>query len=93
LAVVTEGNKGIGLEICRKLASNEVLVILAAGYEKNSLEAVQKFKERDGDDPSISQGGLDEDEPATKRARGGGGNGGDDHGGSTTTSGTGPAGS
>ncbi|KAF6157005.1 hypothetical protein GIB67_039766 [Kingdonia uniflora] len=39
----------------------------------------------------LVKGGLDEDDPATKIARGGGGNGGDDHGGSTVASDTGPA--
>ncbi|KAF6149004.1 hypothetical protein GIB67_009623 [Kingdonia uniflora] len=44
-AVVTGGNKGIGFEICRKLASNGILVILAARDEKRGLKAVQKLKE------------------------------------------------
>ncbi|KAF5951358.1 hypothetical protein HYC85_009302 [Camellia sinensis] len=44
IAVVTGGNKGIGLEICRQLASNEVMVILTARDEKRGTEAVEKLK-------------------------------------------------
>ncbi|XP_020084214.1 (+)-neomenthol dehydrogenase-like isoform X2 [Ananas comosus] len=45
IAVVTGGNKGIGLEICRQLASNGVRVILTARDEKRGLEAVEKLKQ------------------------------------------------
>ncbi|CAI0379519.1 unnamed protein product, partial [Linum tenue] len=50
-AVVTGGNKGIGFEICRQLASNGVLVVLTARDENRGLQAVQKL--RDGD-PALS---------------------------------------
>ncbi|KAK4851287.1 hypothetical protein QYF36_013866 [Acer negundo] len=40
-AVVTGANKGIGLEICRQLASNGIAVILTARDEKKGTEAVQ----------------------------------------------------
>ncbi|KAF5952549.1 hypothetical protein HYC85_010493 [Camellia sinensis] len=40
IAVVTGGNKGIGLEICRQLASNEVMVILTARDEKRDSASV-----------------------------------------------------
>ncbi|PIA49515.1 hypothetical protein AQUCO_01300364v1 [Aquilegia coerulea] len=43
-AVVTGGNKGIGLEICRQLASNGILVILTARDEKRGTEAVESLK-------------------------------------------------
>ncbi|PHT40593.1 Short-chain dehydrogenase/reductase 2b [Capsicum baccatum] len=43
-AVVTGGNKGIGLEICRQLASHGVLVILTARNEKKGIEALEKLK-------------------------------------------------
>ncbi|KAF3641348.1 putative bifunctional protein FolD 4, chloroplastic-like [Capsicum annuum] len=43
-AVVTGGNKGIGLEICRQLASHGVLVILTARNEKRGIEALEKLK-------------------------------------------------
>ncbi|XP_016551346.1 short-chain dehydrogenase/reductase 2b-like isoform X2 [Capsicum annuum] len=38
-AVVTGGNKGIGFEICRQLASHRVLVILTARNERRGIEA------------------------------------------------------
>ncbi|KAH7840834.1 hypothetical protein Vadar_022299 [Vaccinium darrowii] len=44
VAVVTGSNKGIGLEICKQLASNGVIVILTARNENQGLEAVQNLK-------------------------------------------------
>ncbi|GMH10494.1 hypothetical protein Nepgr_012335 [Nepenthes gracilis] len=44
IAVVTGGNKGIGLEICRQLVSKGVTVILTARDEKRGLEAVEGLK-------------------------------------------------
>ncbi|GFP82707.1 (+)-neomenthol dehydrogenase, partial [Phtheirospermum japonicum] len=43
-AVVTGANKGIGLEICRQLASQGVSVVLTARNEKRGLEAIEKLK-------------------------------------------------
>lgn len=43
-AVVTGGNKGIGLEICRGLASNGIRVILTARDEKKGIKAVEQLK-------------------------------------------------
>ncbi|XP_059664081.1 salutaridine reductase-like [Cornus florida] len=43
-AVVTGGNKGIGLEICRQLASNGIAVILTARDEKKGIEAIDNLK-------------------------------------------------
>ncbi|KAK9145096.1 hypothetical protein Sjap_004999 [Stephania japonica] len=43
-AVVTGGNKGIGYEVCRQLASNGVLVVLTARDEKRGTEAVESLK-------------------------------------------------
>ncbi|RLM78140.1 hypothetical protein C2845_PM12G10510 [Panicum miliaceum] len=40
VAVVTGGNRGIGLEICRQLASSGVMVVLTARDEKRGAEAV-----------------------------------------------------
>ncbi|WMV11391.1 hypothetical protein MTR67_004776, partial [Solanum verrucosum] len=40
IAVVSGGNKGIGLEICRQLASKGIVVILTARDEKKGNEAV-----------------------------------------------------
>ncbi|XP_042515268.1 salutaridine reductase-like [Macadamia integrifolia] len=42
--VVTGASKGIGLEICRQLASNGVTVVLTARDEKKGVEAVEKLK-------------------------------------------------
>lgn len=44
-AVVTGANKGIGLEICRQLASKEIKVVLTARDEKRGIEAAEKLKE------------------------------------------------
>lgn len=44
-AVVTGGNKGIGFEICKQLASKGITVILTARDEKRGLEAVDKLKQ------------------------------------------------
>ncbi|KAH7578367.1 hypothetical protein JRO89_XS01G0373200 [Xanthoceras sorbifolium] len=41
IAVVTGANKGIGLEICRQLASNGVVVILTARDNKRGHEAIK----------------------------------------------------
>ncbi|XP_052209103.1 salutaridine reductase-like [Diospyros lotus] len=43
-AVVTGGNKGIGLEICRQLASEGVVVVLTARDERKGARAVEDFK-------------------------------------------------
>ncbi|KAK3141972.1 hypothetical protein QOZ80_4BG0340520 [Eleusine coracana subsp. coracana] len=43
IAVVTGGNKGIGLEVCRQLAGNGVTVVLTARDEKRGTEAVEKL--------------------------------------------------
>ncbi|GLT60683.1 hypothetical protein SLA2020_334390 [Shorea laevis] len=44
-AVVTGANKGIGLEICKQLASQGVTVVLTSRDEKKGMEAVEKLKE------------------------------------------------
>ncbi|KAI3888835.1 hypothetical protein MKX03_002367 [Papaver bracteatum] len=43
-AVVTGGNRGIGFEICRQLASNGISVVLTARDVTKGLEAVEKLK-------------------------------------------------
>ncbi|XP_024994127.1 (+)-neomenthol dehydrogenase-like [Cynara cardunculus var. scolymus] len=43
VAIVTGGNKGIGLEICRQLALNDITVILTARNESRGVEAVEKL--------------------------------------------------
>ena len=42
--MVTGGNRGIGLEICRQLASNGVLVVLTARDEKKGSQAVEELQ-------------------------------------------------
>lgn len=46
IAVVTGGNKGIGLEICKQLASSsdDLLVVLTARDEQKGLQAVHDLK-------------------------------------------------
>ncbi|GAB4861806.1 (+)-neomenthol dehydrogenase [Ancistrocladus abbreviatus] len=44
-AVVTGANKGIGLEICRQLASKGVVMVLTARDERRGKEAVENLKE------------------------------------------------
>ncbi|XP_060218667.1 (+)-neomenthol dehydrogenase-like isoform X2 [Lycium barbarum] len=44
-AVVSGGNKGIGYETCRQLASKGVVVVLTARDEKRGLEAIGRLKE------------------------------------------------
>ncbi|KAI3985351.1 hypothetical protein MKX01_033665 [Papaver californicum] len=43
-AIVTGGNKGIGFDICRQLASNGISVVLTARDVIKGLEAVEKLK-------------------------------------------------
>ncbi|KAM0824838.1 hypothetical protein ACQ4PT_046174 [Festuca glaucescens] len=44
IAVVTGGNKGIGFEVCRQLASDGVTVVLTARDETRGTVAVEKLK-------------------------------------------------
>ncbi|KAJ9173574.1 hypothetical protein P3X46_016694 [Hevea brasiliensis] len=44
IAIVTGGNKGIGFEICRQLASKGIMVILTARDAKKGNEALVKLK-------------------------------------------------
>lgn len=44
LAVVTGGNKGVGLEVCRQLAVQGVTVILTARDEKRGKDAVESIR-------------------------------------------------
>ncbi|TYH10291.1 hypothetical protein ES288_A07G166800v1 [Gossypium darwinii] len=43
-AVVTGANKGVGLEICKQLAQNGIMVVLTARDEKRGLEALESLK-------------------------------------------------
>ncbi|KAL6903757.1 hypothetical protein ACP4OV_004570 [Aristida adscensionis] len=44
IAVVTGGNKGIGLEVCRQLAVNGVTVVLTARDEARGAAAVERLR-------------------------------------------------
>ncbi|KAL6638108.1 hypothetical protein ACP70R_025680 [Stipagrostis hirtigluma subsp. patula] len=44
IAVVTGGNKGIGLEVCRQLASNGITVVLTARDEARGVAAIEKLR-------------------------------------------------
>src|SRR5262245_31980085 len=46
IAVVTGGNKGIGLEICRQLAGRGVNVVLTARDESRGLAATQRLQDQ-----------------------------------------------
>lgn len=41
---MTGANKGIGFEICRQLASKEIMVILTSRDERRGVEAQEKLK-------------------------------------------------
>ncbi|KAL7609957.1 hypothetical protein Lser_V15G09843 [Lactuca serriola] len=61
VAVVTGGNKGIGLEICRQLASNGVTVVVTARNENRGIEAIENLKVSGHDDVVFHQ--LDVKDP------------------------------
>ncbi|GLT84550.1 hypothetical protein SLE2022_027740 [Rubroshorea leprosula] len=63
-AVVTGANKGIGLEICKQLASHGVTVVLTARNEKRGMEAAEKLRES-GLSEYIVFHQLDVPDPAT----------------------------
>uniref|UniRef100_I1PNB1 Uncharacterized protein n=1 Tax=Oryza glaberrima TaxID=4538 RepID=I1PNB1_ORYGL len=44
VAVVTGGNKGIGLEVCRQLAADGITVVLTARDETRGVEAAEKLR-------------------------------------------------
>ncbi|KAF8704016.1 hypothetical protein HU200_031500 [Digitaria exilis] len=46
IAVVTGGNKGIGLEVCRQLAASGITVVLTARDETRGAAAVEKLREQ-----------------------------------------------
>ncbi|CAH2063271.1 unnamed protein product [Thlaspi arvense] len=65
-AVVTGANKGIGLEICRQLASNGIIVVLTSRDEQRGLEAVETLKKELGvSDQSLIFHQLDVSDPAS----------------------------
>ncbi|KAJ8568338.1 hypothetical protein K7X08_027871 [Anisodus acutangulus] len=65
IAVVTGGNRGIGLEICRQLASKGVVVILTARDEKKGAEAIDTLKESGLSNYYVNFHQLDVTEPSS----------------------------
>ncbi|XP_062219770.1 salutaridine reductase-like [Phragmites australis] len=63
VALVTGGNRGMGFEICRQLASNGLTVVLTARNEKRGTEAVDKLRELGLSDVVFHQ--LEITEPAS----------------------------
>jgi (+)-neomenthol dehydrogenase len=63
VAVVTGGNKGIGLEICKQLASSGITVVLTARDEKRGTAAVDALRELGLSDVMFHQ--LDISEPSS----------------------------
>jgi NAD(P)-dependent dehydrogenase (short-subunit alcohol dehydrogenase family) len=47
VVVVTGGNRGIGLEICKQLAKQDFIVVLTSRHEKDGLEAVENFSKQE----------------------------------------------
>ncbi|EER97757.1 hypothetical protein BDA96_02G442900 [Sorghum bicolor] len=70
LAVVTGGNKGVGLEVCRQLAHKGVTVILTARDEKRGKYAAETLR-RESELPNIIFHQLDvrDDDSVTTLAR------------------------
>jgi len=48
IALVTGGNKGVGLETCRQLATRGLKVVLTARNEARGLEAVEAIRRSSG---------------------------------------------
>lgn len=49
IALVTGGNRGIGLEICRRLLENNIYVLLAARDEQKGITAVEQLKTKNAE--------------------------------------------
>ncbi|GMI73603.1 short-chain dehydrogenase/reductase 1 [Hibiscus trionum] len=64
-AVVTGANKGIGLGICKQLASKGIMVVLTARDEKRGLEAVEKLNKELGLSDNVVFRHLDVADPAS----------------------------
>ncbi|KAL7204066.1 hypothetical protein ACSBR2_017182 [Camellia fascicularis] len=69
-AVVTGANGGMGLEICRQLASNGVMVVLTTRDEKKGIEALEKLKENGCKVNNAAIGGITVDTEALKASAG-----------------------
>ncbi|KAK9079668.1 hypothetical protein SSX86_001341 [Deinandra increscens subsp. villosa] len=67
IAVVTGGNKGIGFEICKQLASSshDIVVVLTARDEQKGLQALHKLKTSDLSENTLVFRQLDVTDPAS----------------------------
>lgn len=65
LALVTGGNRGIGLEVCKQLAERDIDIILASRDLKKASEAAAKFTGFPG---SVEPAVLDVSSPASIQA-------------------------
>ncbi|XBJ20674.1 hypothetical protein VPH35_011463 [Triticum aestivum] len=63
VAVVTGGNRGMGLEICRQLAGHGLAVVLTARDDKRGAEAAETLREEGLSDVAFHQ--LEISEPAS----------------------------
>ncbi|XP_074263287.1 (+)-neomenthol dehydrogenase-like [Silene latifolia] len=64
-AVVTGANKGIGLEVCRQLATEGVVVVLTSRDEKRGLEALENLKKSGLSSDNLEFHQLDVTNPAS----------------------------
>uniref|UniRef100_A0A0D9W7I3 Uncharacterized protein n=1 Tax=Leersia perrieri TaxID=77586 RepID=A0A0D9W7I3_9ORYZ len=65
IALVTGGNKGVGLETCRQLASRGLRVVLTARNEARGLEAVEGIRRSGAGDTDVVFHQLDVTDPAS----------------------------
>ncbi|XP_074263288.1 (+)-neomenthol dehydrogenase-like [Silene latifolia] len=64
-AVVTGANKGIGLQVCRQLASQGVFVVLTSRDEKRGLHAIENLKNSGISSENLEFHQLDVTDPTT----------------------------
>jgi len=65
IALVTGGNKGIGLETCRQLATKGLKVVLTARNEARGLEAVEAIRRSSGAAAEVFFHQLDVTDPSS----------------------------
>ena len=65
IALVTGGNKGVGLETCRQLATKGLKVVLTARNEARGLEAVEAIRRSSGAAAEVFFHQLDVTDPSS----------------------------